>query len=446
MHDVAVPHTCRQRRIYDLRLRELVRQAPDSCKLTQELGIPRSTVATWKRQPSAAVISAPVIDLKIHELTAKVPKLERRVQILATVVRLLMVLVRTCGFRLDHERVPEGKKKAQLLRSIESARRTIRLRSVLRILGLNASRFHTWKRANKSCGLEDRSSCPKRCPQQLTVDEVIAMRDMATSQEYRHVPTGTRAMLAQRLGKVYASASTWYRFIKECGWRRPRRRIHPSKPTEGIRAEKPDEMWHLDTTVIRLLDGTKVYLQAVLDNYSRRILAWRLDAQLQPAATATLLIKAAAGMKKSLESRAETPSVMVDGGIENFNHAVDELVDSGILKRILAQTDLLFSNSLIEAFWRTMKHQWLFLNSLDSITALRRHVEFYVNEYNGRLPHSAFRGQTPAEMYFGTGDYVPSTLDTAKAAALRARAETNRGMTCGVCVETSLTMRLALAG
>ena len=136
---------------------------------------------------------------------------------------------------------------------------------------------------------------------------------------------------------------------------------------------------------------------------------------------------------------------MVDGGIENFNHAVDELVESGILKRILAQTDLLFSYSLIEAFWRTMKHQWLLLNSLDSVTALRKYIEFYVNEYNGRLPHSAIRGQTPDEMYFGTGDDVPSKLDTAKAAALRVRAETNRGMTCGVCVETSLTMRLALA-
>ena len=308
----------------------------------------------WK---SAAVTSAPMLDQDEQDLRARVLKLERRVEVLATVVRLLIVLVRTCGFRLGHERVPEGEKKARVLRAIESARRTIQLRSVLRIVGLNGSRFHSWKRAGKTCDLEDRSSCPKCSPQQLTADEVIAMRDIATSQEYRHVPTGTLAMLTQRLGKVYASASTWYRFIKDCGWRRPRRRIHPGKPTEGIRAEKADEIWHIDTTVIRLLDGTKVYLQAVLDNFSRRILAWRLDAQLQPAATATLLLKAAAGMKESLESRAETPSVMVDGGIENFNHAVDELVESGILKRILAQIDLLFSNSLIEAFWRTMKHE-----------------------------------------------------------------------------------------
>ena len=43
-----------------------------------------------------------------------------------------------------------------------------------------------------------------------------------------------------------------------------------------MRAKKPDELWHVDTTVIRLLDGTKVYLHAVIDNFSRRILAWRV--------------------------------------------------------------------------------------------------------------------------------------------------------------------------
>ena len=48
----------------------------------------------------------------------------------------------------------------------------------------------------------------------------------------------------------------------------------------------------MDTTVFRLLDGTKAYLQAVIDNYSRRILAWRINSRLEPAATAALLMKA----------------------------------------------------------------------------------------------------------------------------------------------------------
>jgi putative transposase len=56
---------------------------------------------------------------------------------------------------------------------------------------------------------------------------------MVTSPEYRHVPTGTLAVLAQRLGTVCASPSTWYRLVRKYGWRRPRLRVHPVKPTVG---------------------------------------------------------------------------------------------------------------------------------------------------------------------------------------------------------------------
>ncbi|MDP6723485.1 MAG: hypothetical protein QGF59_32775 [Pirellulaceae bacterium] len=59
--------------------------------------------------------------------------------------------------------------------------------------------------------------------------------------------------------------------------------------------------------------------------------------------------------------------MLVDGGVENFNSAVDEVVASGILKRVLAQTEIDFSNSLIEAWWRVLKHQWLYLNTLDTV-------------------------------------------------------------------------------
>ena len=59
---------------------------------------------------------------------------------------------------------------------------------------------------------------------------------------------------------------------------------------------------------------------------------------------------------------------------------------------------LLIATAMIEAWWRSLKHRWLFLHSLDSVTTVRRLVEFYVQGHNRTLPHSAFRGQTPDEM------------------------------------------------
>ncbi len=327
----------------------------------------------------------------------------------------------------------EADAEEKLLRGIERATCSLSLRAALRIVGLSSSRYHAWTRAEANdCPLDDRLRCPKTHPTKLFAEDLCVMRDMATSPDYRHVPTSTLAMLAQRLGKVFASASTWGRYVRQSGWRRPRKRIHPAKPTEGLRAAKPDGMWHIDVTVIRLLDGTKAYLQAVIDNYSRHILAWRMGTQIEAAATAALLVKAFKGKEGD-----ESQSLMVDGGIENINYAVNELCDQGLLKLILAQTDLHFSNSMIEAFWRAIKHQWLYLNNLDNIVTLRRLVTFYIDEYNSALPHSAFKGHTPDEMYFGTGAGVEDKLKLGKKNARELRLATNRQFNCEMCKETT---------
>ena len=127
------------------------------------------------------------------------------------------------------------------------------------------------------------------------------------------------------------------------------------------------------------------------------------------------------------------PTLLVDAGVENFNSAVDELVDSGLLQRLLAQTDISFSNSLIESWWRALKHQWLYLNTLDTLSRLEKLVAFYVDEHNTRLPHSAFRGQTPNEMYFGTGDRIPVELEAAKKVARQSRMKLNLSTSCQEC-------------
>jgi len=256
-----------------------------------------------------------------------------------------------------------------------------------------------------------------------------AIKDLVTSPEYRHVPTGRLAILAQRLGKVWASPSTWYRLVRQNGWRRPRLRVHPAKPQVGLRTTRANEMWHIDTTVIRLLDGTRVYLHAVIDNFSRRILAWRVGDTFATGNSVAVLVEASRGATPC----ESTPVVLADAGVENVNAQVDELITTGVLRRVLAFTDLKFSNSMIEAWWRSLKHQWLFLHSLDSITTVRRLVAFYVDQHNRVLPHSAFQGQTPDEMYFGTGKAVPEDLLSRAAAARRTRVEANRPASCEIC-------------
>jgi len=425
---ISLMTTARPQQRYDHRLRELVQRTGD-LTIATDLGVPRSTTRGWLRTVPTVVVSLDVADLTELELRQEVLTLRRRVQKLAALLRLALVLVRLSGFTLSDERLPDAPDKLRILRAIDQARACIPLRALLRLLSLSPSRFHAWRRRHTVCALDDQSPCPRTSPHRLTPSEIRVIEDMVTSPDYRHVPTGTLAVLAQRLGTVWASASTWYRLVQRFGWRRPRLRVHPAKPKVGLRTTRPDEMWHIDTTVIRLLDGTRAYLHAVIDNFSRRILAWRVAETFAPVNSVAVLLDA---------SRAATPSdtapvVMADAGVENVNAQVDELIASGVLRRVLAFTELQFSNSMIEAWWRSLKHQWLFLHSLDSVTTVRRLVEFYVDEHNRVLPHSAFRGQTPDEMYFGTGDAVPADLTSGAATARRARAEANRSAACRTC-------------
>ena len=186
-----------------------------------------------------------------------------------------------------------------------------------------------------------------------------------------------------------------------------------------VRSDKPDQLWHVDTTVLRLVDGRRVYLRAIVDNFSRKVLAWWAGANFDAGANAVLLAKAAEA--KNRPGGDDKPqSVMVDGGIENFNDAMAKLVGEGLLKLIHAQTDVLESNSMIERFWLSAKHGWLFLNNLDSLAAVVRLVEFYV-------------GRTPDEVYFGTATEVTDQLKEARAKAREARIEANRTRSCEQC-------------
>ena len=171
----------------------------------------------------------------------------------------------------------------------------------------------------------------------------------------------------------------------------------------------------------------------MVDNYSRRILAWRLAEKLSPVTTCEVLAKAA----ENLKGKKSPVSVLTDGGGENVNDTVDEFLSGVSLKRVVAQVEIAESNSLVEAFWRILRHQWLYLNTLDTVAAVRRLVSFYVQQHNEAMPHSALNGRTPDEAYFGKGEDVPVKLAAAREAAQARRLAQNRTVTCKTCTLTA---------
>ena len=199
---------------------------------------------------------------------------------------------------------------------------------------------------------------------------------MVTSPDYRQVPTGTLGVLAQRLGTVWGLAVN----LVPLRLARPRLRVHPAKPKIGLRTTRANEMWHIDTTVIRLLDGTRAYLHAVIDNFSRRILAWRVADTFAPISSVTVLLDASRAAAPS----DSTPVVLADAGVENVNAQVHALIETGVLRRLLAFTELKFSNSMIEAWWlpdtrrsssraSTRIRRWIAVDFVNLTPRLRQH-------------------------------------------------------------------------
>ncbi len=153
--------------------------------------------------------------------------------------------------------------------------------------------------------------------------------------------------------------------------------------------------------------------------------------KLLSTTTRELIIEAS----EELPDAAANASVLVvtDGGSENFGEVEQLLEDSSSLSRVLAQIDIVCSNSLIEAFWRQLKHAWLFLNTLDSPAAVRRLVAFYVGEHNEKIPRAVLGARTPDEVYFGREENVLERLSEQRKTAQRVRSAANRAASCHRC-------------
>ena len=117
---ISMPTTARPQQRYDHRLRNLVHRTGDVTVAT-DLGVPRSTARGWLGAAPTVVVCLDVADLTEPELRQEVLKLRRRVQKLTALLRLALALLRTSGFRLTEERLPDGRDKFRILRAVNRA-------------------------------------------------------------------------------------------------------------------------------------------------------------------------------------------------------------------------------------------------------------------------------------------------------------------------------------
>ena len=127
-----ITHTTprRPQQRYDHRLRDLVQRTED-VTIATDLGVPRAAARAWLGQAPKVVVSLDVTDLWASELQQEVVELRKRVKKLTALLRLALALLRSSGFTLTRERLPDGRAKIRILHAVDRARACVPLRALL---------------------------------------------------------------------------------------------------------------------------------------------------------------------------------------------------------------------------------------------------------------------------------------------------------------------------
>jgi putative transposase len=191
-------------------------------------------------------------------------------------------------------------------------------------------------------------------------------------------------------------------------YRRPRTtRKHPSHPVypyllRGLAIERANHVWAMDITYIAMARGF-VYLAAVVDWASRRVLAHRVSISLDSEFCREAL-------EEALGRYGQPEIFNTDQGSQFTSAEFLDVLKSRGIGISMDGKGAWRDNVFVERLWRSVKYEEVYLHAYDSVSAARAGLARYLAFYNTRRPHSSLDGSTPDEFYFAS---LPTNLKAA---------------------------------
>jgi putative transposase len=180
------------------------------------------------------------------------------------------------------------------------------------------------------------------------------------------------------------------------------RRPNTSKPAPGhqiypyllrkLPVTRPNQVWAMDITYIPMARGF-VYLAAVVDWFSRRVLAWRLSITLEAA----FCIEA---VEEALARYGRPEIFNTDQGSQFTSTAFTDVLLKNEIAISMDGKGAWRDNVFVERLWRSIKYEEVYLRAYDSVSEARSSIGRYLTFYNGRRPHSSLDRRTPDQAYF----------------------------------------------
>lgn len=168
-------------------------------------------------------------------------------------------------------------------------------------------------------------------------------------------------------------------------------RIYPYL-LRGLAIERPNQVWAMDTTYIPMRRGF-VYLSAVLDWATRRVLSWRLSNSL----TADPCVDA---LEEAIMKYGRPEIMNTDQGSQFTSSAFIGLLQEHSIQVSMDGKGCWRDNVFVERLWKSVKYEEIYLHGYDTVSEVRQALARYFDFYNRRRPHSTLDGQTPDTAYF----------------------------------------------
>ena len=348
--------------------------------------IPRSTRHNWgKRSTSKLVGTAHAIEEKELQVLKAIARKERLLQLAKALYLLHQVLLGLSKeFPQRHQIMKERFRDWKPL--VELAAIQLGIKRTVLLLGITYQQYHQWSRSERECPFGPMGNCPKTSPQVLTPQEQGIIQQYLTDDRFSNWSSKSVYYQCLRDGALFVSLTTWYRYAKEMGI--SRKKAKKPKPRKGIRATEVGEWLHADVTLYRAANGERVYLYLLQDNFSRYILAGMASTEYRAK---LCLENVQLGIKERLPHRKGV-KLLTDDGTEN------RLLDMGDWEHYIAQKDISFSNSMVEAANKHLKYHYLFTQPWESAQAVIDGMQGIIDSYN-RKPHGALFGLTPEEVF-----------------------------------------------
>jgi putative transposase len=193
---------------------------------------------------------------------------------------------------------------------------------------------------------------------------------------------------AKRLMKVMAIEAIYQKSNTSKG--HPDHKVYPYL-LRGLAIDRPNQVWCADITYIPMAKGF-VYLVAVMDWFSRRVLSWRLSITMET----DFCVEA---LREATEMYGQPEIFNTDQGVQFTSAAfVDELAGRGVRISMDGKGRYL-DNIFIERLWRSLKYEEVYIKAYGSVVEARRSLGEWLAFYNNVRPHQSLAYRTPRETF-----------------------------------------------